>query len=209
MMPLTATSEGERWLRALAMTLAQHRRQEALLSSSPVFSTGYGRLRVLPDSVWSGQVRRQGTLLRLISTVEAFASQSLAARLERIVPPPRRAFLEDTYVKAEEQATSSWPRMKEAYGKYLTIKHSAFPDNEDLAILVDARNIVAHGLGDLTPRFVRQDYLTLASKLTKLSISLHRNSIDVSETCLSRCFSIGQGYIGWLDCHLDAYDKSV
>ncbi len=192
-------------MRNLRTTMAQHRRQEAMLRAAP---RTVGRLRRLPAGGASADVRRQATLLRMSSIVEAFTARSLVQRLEGHVPPPRSSVLNDIYVKAEDNATGSWPKMTEHYARWFKIRISqkTCPSWPRIEAMTHARNAVAHGLGEITPRLAKMEATKLAGALATIDVGLTATSVVITERSLHSCELAGSDFITWLDAQLQAYD---
>ena len=198
------TPSAERSVRLLMSTLAQHRRQEALLALNPALPLG--RVSIGATRGNSGEVRRQATLLRLMSIVEAFTAESLVTRLESDVPPPRSAIVEDVYTTAEDNAIASWPNMKKHFGQWFGIKlsHSTCPSLRRVEAMTNARNAVAHGLGDLTRRMARKDLGQLKLDFATIDISIAGNSVQISEQALRSSATAAREFVEWLDGQLAA-----
>lgn len=201
--------EAESSVRLLMRTVAQHRRQEAHLALAPAIPSG--RLRALLAPAPAAQVRRQATLLRLASIVEAFAADQLVGRLEAQVPPCRPEILEDVYVRAEDNAISSWPKLTEHYGRWLGIKISQkkCPPWRRIEAMTNARNAVSHGLGELTRRMARKNVSQLERDFATIRITVVGTAVRVEEPSLLSAASAGREFIEWLDDHLAAYDAAV
>lgn len=193
-------------IRDLRATMAQHRRQEAILRASPRV---VGRLGRLPPGGGSAEVRRQATLLRVSSIVEAFAARSLVQRLERHALPPRTWVLEDIYGRAEDNATGSWPKMTEHYGRWFRIRISqkSCPSWRRIEAMTHTRNAIAHGLGDITPRLAKMGLAGLSTELATIEVNVTSTSVAVGERSLHACERAGAEFITWLDAQLQAYDS--
>jgi hypothetical protein len=198
--------EAETAIRDLRTTMAQHRRQEAMLRAAP---RAVGRLRRRPLGGTSADVRCQGTLLRLSSIVEAFTARSLVRRLEHHAPPPRTTVLDDIYNRAEDNATGSWPRMTEHYARWFKIKISrkSCPCWQRIEAMTHARNAVAHGLGEITPRLAKMGSTKLAEELATVDVGTTATSVVITERSLQACESAGAEFIAWLDGELRIYDS--
>lgn len=190
-------------------TLAQHRRQEAVLATSrrPL----RGRLRALTASAGPVQIRRQATLLRIMSIVEAFVADQLVQRFEPHAPPPRPAILDDVYVRAEDGAISTWPKMIEHYGRWFDIKLSRTkcPPWRRVEAMTNARNAIAHGLGELTRRMARKGTRELELDFATLGLTLSGNSVTISEDSLRRAAETAREFIDWVDLELELYDTKA
>lgn len=188
-------------------TLAQHRRQEALLAAS--WRPRRGRLRVSPTSAGSVQIRRQASLVRITSIIEAHVADQLVRRFEPHAPPPRKAILDDVYVRAEDNAIGSWPKMTEHYGRWFSINMKKCPAWRRIEALTNARNAVAHGLGELTRRMARKDKTQLRRDFATLDVSMAGSAIVLSEKSLHSAATAGRELIEWLDDELELYDTKA
>lgn len=199
----------ERSVQTVMATLAQHRRQEAVLATS--HRPWRRRLRALTESVDSTQIRRQATLLRIMSIVEAFVADQLVQRFEPHAPPPRPAILEDVYVRAEDAAIGSWPKMSDHYARWFDIKLSRAkcPSWRQIEAMTNARNAIAHGLGELTRRMARKGTRELELDFATLGVTLSGNSVVVSEDSLRRAADTAREFIDWLDLKLELYDTGA
>lgn len=197
------SSVAEGTVRLLMTTLAQHRRQEAVLSESP---RAIGRLHALPTSSASSEVRRQAALFRLVSIVEAFVAGGLVERLEPHAPPPRTPILEDVYSRAEDGAISSWPKMREHYKQWFQIGMVQCPVWRKVEAMTNARNVIAHGVGELTRRMARRDPANLRRDLATIDVSISGSSLRVPESAVSASAFAGRDFVVWLDSALLQYD---
>jgi hypothetical protein len=155
------------------------------------------------------QIRRQATLVRMASIVEAHVADELVQRFEPHAAPPRTAILDDVYVRAEDNAIGSWPKMVEHYGRWLDIKitQRRCPSWRRIEAMTNARNAVAHGLGELTRRMARKGKDQLQRDLATLGITIVGNAIDISEDSLRHTAAASREFIEWLDAELDVYDQ--
>lgn len=201
--------EAEHSVRLVMRTLAQHRRQEAHLALAP--PVPIGRLRASLAAPAAAQVRRQATLLRLSSIVEAFAADQLVVRLESQAPPPRPAILNDVYTRAEDNALGSWPKLTEHYARWFRIKVSqkACPPWRRVEAMTNARNAVAHGLGELTRRMARKDLRQLERDFATVDIKVVGTAVVLSEVSLRSASVAAREFIEWLDEQLAVYDGST
>lgn len=201
--------DAEQSIRTVMTTLAQHRRQEALLGTS--WRPRRGRLRALTTSAGSVQIRRQAALLRIASIVEAFVGDQLVRRLEPHAPPPRPTILDDIYVRAEDGAIGTWPKMIEHYGRWFGIKLSRAkcPSWRRVEAITNARNAVAHGLGELTRRMARKGTRELELDFATIGLKLTGSTVTISEDALRLAAQTASEFIAWLDEALEVYDAKV
>jgi hypothetical protein len=193
-------------VRTIMATMAQHLRQEALLAAAP---TVRGRLRSLPVGNVSRQSRCQSTLFRLTSIVESHVVGQLVVRSEIHAPEPRTPILDDIYVHAEDRAIGSWSQLEISYKQWLGIRLSGSPDWTHIQALNNARNAVAHGVGNLTRRQARKNSNQLKQSLQQVGVSVDGNRIVISDSAIMYAARTSRAFIYWLDERLVEYDNSV
>lgn len=188
-------------------TLAHHRRQQALLAG---LTDPRGRLSRSATTSRSAEARRQATVLRSVSIVEAFVAAELVRRLEPHAPPPRTEILDDVYTRAEDDAIGSWPRMVERYQRWFKIRltQRACPHWRQLEAAKNARNVIAHGLGELTRRLARKDQKQLGRDFATINISIVGNTLDIPESAVRSVVIVCREFIVWLDAELARYDAN-
>lgn len=205
-MRTSVSAEAEDAVKQLMRALAQHRRHEAILRTSR--TRPRGRLRSLPGDQQADAIRRQASLVRLVSMVEAFTTASLITRVEPHAPPPRTEILESIYSNAENDAVSSWSALQVSYKRWLGIRFNAFGSWKRVQATHDARNAIAHGLGDLTRRMVRSRSDPRHS-LKLIDIAVIGIRIEIKESSLLAVADAGREFIEDLDAQLVAYDARV
>lgn len=201
--PCVESVEADSTIRLLMATVAQHRRQELLLRT---MSFPLGRIRALATDSRSSQVRAQGTLLRLVSVVEAFLVSSLVVRLERHAPRPRSKVMEAIYVDAEDSAIASWAKLKIAYNRFLDINLAGSGYWGDISATNDARNAIAHGVGELTRRQTRKNLADLVRALASVGVSVDGSAIVVTNEAVYRYGKTAREFVLWVDERLRLYD---
>lgn len=200
--------EAEGSVRLVMASLAQHRRQEALLAA---MATVAGRLQALPDAATSAQVRRQAVLLRTVSIVEAFMTDGLVRRVEPHAPPPRTSILEDIYTRAEDAAIASWPKLHSHYGSWLGIKitQTVCPSWRRIGAMTNVRNAIAHGMGELTRRMARKDLTQLRHDFATIDVAIAESAVCLSELSLRSSATTAREFIEWVDEQLLDYDARI
>lgn len=194
-------------MRSLMTTFAQHVRQEAVLSLAP---TARGRIHGASDRIAPEQIRAQATLVRIVSIVETFVSGQLVLRLEAHAPAPRAKLLEAVFVTVEDQAISTWPNLIQHYDKWLGIKFSSLtPTWSRLHTLTNARNAVAHGLGELTRRQARKNKAQLEADLKQVGIHVSGGRLFVSTPALRAAVAVSRDFVSWLDEKLEVHDAQT
>ncbi|WP_063130228.1 hypothetical protein [Nocardia fusca] len=139
------SAEAEASVALLFRTLAYHQIAAAAFPVEPA-----GRLR--PDAAADRvQEQRQATLLRPLSTTEAFAADLLAREVEQTFESLSSEVLTAAVDDSLISASNTWDSQRQAYKKWLSIIKPAV-DWTPIERLADARNAIAHGLGELTRR---------------------------------------------------------
>jgi hypothetical protein len=156
--------------RLINLTLGLHRTQLVTVS------TGASPPR-LGDPFFDGtQVQRQATWLRMISVTENFCADRLLEAAEAEIVPSESVVRSLVWDKASTVAIGSWPAMKEAYNSWFGVK----PDWAGVEALIQVRNAIAHGLGELTRLQLRKRPSTAAS-INRAGVVLADNRIILSE----------------------------
>lgn len=145
-------------------------------------------------------------MVRITSIIEAHVAEQLVQRFEPQAPPPRTAILNDVYVRAEDNAIGSWPSLTDHYRRWFSIKMKSSPSWRRIEALTNARNAVAHGLGELTRRMARKDKTQLRRDLATLDVGMSGTAIVLSEKSLQSAAAAGREFIEWLDEELEQYD---
>lgn len=189
--------EAEAAIRMLRVTHAQYRRAEVSFGKErPV----RGRLTTLPTNVASRQIRAQSTLLRMVSITESFASEQLVEHLEDLLPSERTDFLQDLYLREEDQAIGTWRNMQDRYRKWFKINISGYENWDSLNAAINARNSIAHGLGELTRRQKRdKQRQNLERDLARIGITLSDGRLRLSDRALAESLVVFVEFVIWLD----------
>lgn len=167
------TAEAEDASALLFQTLGAHRTAVTALRPGrpPRLPSG-----TIPDAE---QIQCQSTLVRLLSITESFSSQLLLREIDKAATRARSASIDRIWDDAAIRGTSTWREQKDAYANWLGIK-------EDWTVverLAEARNAVAHGLGTLTRRQLRNE-ASVRDKLKKAGIALTGIRIVLSDLSL-------------------------
>lgn len=169
------SNEAEAASALLFKTLGAHRTAAAAFKSQPSVRLHH----LLPAD--ARQVQRQSTLLRLISITESFAGDLLTREMEVIVARADSSPVDVIWDDAAVKATSSWREQREAYKKWFGVTQVDWSVIDKLA---HARNAVAHGLGNLTRRQLR-DLASVRSALQSVNITLNGTRIVLTDDTLS------------------------
>jgi hypothetical protein len=123
--------------------------------------------------------------------------------LESVLPPPRARILEEVYNNAEDRATVSWDARRTHYKAWLgiTIKGTEW---ERFFVLVNLRNAVAHGVGQLTRRQARKNQVQLVSDFASVGVALKGTHIEFLNGAVRTCAGVASTFIKRLDLDLSA-----
>lgn len=181
--PSAPSVEAEASAALLFRTLAAHQIAATAFSAEPA-----GRLRpnTTADRV---QEQRQATLLRLLSITEAFAADLLAREVEQTFEALSSEVLTAAVDDSLISATNTWSDQRKAYNRWLKIGKPSV-DWGPIERLADARNAIAHGLGELTRR-QKQSGTSIPDKLLNAGIVVEggrvvltdENLLDAAQTC--------------------------
>jgi hypothetical protein len=183
-------------------TLAQHRRQEALLLQNWTVPTG--RLKRLSIPSASAAVRRQSTLLRLVSITESNVVAVLGSALDSNLPTPRNQVADSVASSAFDGSSSSWGKMKDALDDWLNVKVTAStcPASTKVEASIQIRNAIAHGLGSLTPRMARAPAGKFQTQFALVGVTLSGRDLVISELALRTVALASREFVVWLDAQL-------
>jgi hypothetical protein len=191
--PQVPSAEAEAASALLFRTLGAHRAAVAALKPLPLT-----RLRVSPDGD-PVQDRCQATLIRLLSITEAFSSDLLSREVGRAVSSARNATATKVADEAVIRGTNTWQEQKKSYKDWLEVEE----DWKAVERLTEARNAVAHGLGKLTKRQLKNEK-SVKSKLKAAGITVDNNRIVLSDDNLAAAASACRDFIEKLDLAVQA-----
>lgn len=186
--PVVLSEQAEAATSLLFRTLGTHRTIVAHLPAQPTMS----RLRGHLDD--REEIQSQATLLRLLSITEAFAAAELLRHVESILDPEAHLTISRIWDKAAVGATSGWAEQKNAYKNWLGVA----VDWKPVERLAEARNAIAHGLGTLTRRQLRNRQSVIA-KLTAAGITLQNDRIMLDDAVLGQAAIACRDFIAELD----------
>lgn len=186
--PPIPSAEAEAASALLFRTLGAHRAAIAALKPAP-----RPRLRTRSDDD-PVQDRCQATLIRLLSITEAFAADLLAREADRAVSLSQSTAASRIAEEAVIRATSGWQDQRKAYKDWLGVTE----DWNAVDRLAEARNAVAHGLGKLTKRQLRNEQ-SVRAKLRAAGISLNNGRIVLSDANLAAATSACRDFIERVD----------
>ncbi|MEV3966416.1 hypothetical protein AB0M34_37095 [Nocardia sp. NPDC050193] len=181
--PSVPSAEAEASTALLFRTLASHQIAAAAFSPEPA-----GRLRpnATTDRV---QEQRQATLLRLLSITEAFAADLLAREVEQTFESLSSEVLTAAVDDSLISASNTWDSQRQAYKNWLKVGKPTV-DWTPIDRLADARNAIAHGLGELTRR-QKNSRTSIPAKLLNAGITVEdgrlvltdQNLLDAAQAC--------------------------
>jgi len=186
--PLIVSHEAEAASALLFRTLGAHR--TAITTSHTERPT---RLRATTDGD-PLQDRRQATLVRLLSITESFAADLLSREIDKAANEANNASISRIAEDAVNQAIGTWAGQKKSYKEWLGISES-WTKVEQLA---EARNAVAHGLGKLTRRQLKNESGT-TSQLRAVGIAVNNQAILLTEDNLQSAALICRDFIERID----------
>lgn len=161
--------------RLLNLSLGLHRSQVQVV-------TGRSFVSRLEAPNFDGlQVQRQGTLLRMLSITESYCADRLLEVAERDVEPTTSEVRARIWNQSSIGAISTWSGIQNSYRKWFSIR----PDWNNLDRLVEVRNSIAHGLGELT-RMQRAKQMSTVNKITAAGIKMDGNRIVLEERDLDQ-----------------------
>jgi len=166
--------EAENASALLFQTLGAHRTAVAALRPRP-----RGRLAAGGPGE-ATQIQCQSSLVRLLSITESFAAQLLLGEVDKAAARAKSASINSMWEDAAVKATNTWKEQKTAYKNWLGVD----PDWKVVERLAEARNAVAHGLGTLTRRQMRNEQ-SVRHKLKDAGISLVGIRIVLSDAALA------------------------
>ncbi|AMB41643.1 MULTISPECIES: hypothetical protein [Paenarthrobacter] len=115
----------------------------------------------------------------MISITEAFCADRLLELAEDEVSPGGNAIRTLIWEKASTSAVSTWSGIQDAYKNWYEIKPSWTRVNQ----LIEVRNAIAHGLGQLT-RIQRNKRASTTTKIALANIDLNGDNIVLEEANL-------------------------
>jgi hypothetical protein len=134
----------------------------------------------------------------MISVVEAYVD-IVSASLFRESAPTTHDLVRRLVENAELRASATWHERKEAFETYHRIRLSEFVHWSELDAGIEARNAIAHGLGQLT---TRQRSGKIVSKLSQIGVAVHDGSVVITDTSLRRCRDVCIEFVRHLDTEL-------
>lgn len=183
------SADAERAVALLRRTLADHR------DSARDVKTRSSRMGLRDGR---SELRRQASLLRLLSIAEAFLMNRLVEVAEPLADPSGTILRMQIWTRAEEKATGTWDAMAQHYKSWLGVSLANQQCFKDLKSCTEARNAVAHGIGTLTRRQQRQAPKVTAALLSQ-NFTVVGHAVTVPEAALATTLRVCAETILWVD----------
>jgi hypothetical protein len=150
---------------------------------------------VSPSSA-TGQNIARDAFLRLVTIAEMFAGEHLLDVTEQRLPD------DDLVIRIWEERTSrlrDWNSKKEAWKDLHRVQW--YPQWKELKGLTTGRNIIAHGMGELTRSQLRKGQLKPGVKtdLAAAKLKLKGYTLALDDADIERCGKRVRHFIEWLD----------
>jgi hypothetical protein len=177
------------------VALAQYREQRVASAQRSRRPTLIARRERQVASL-TDRFRSYDALTRLVAIAEEFSvSRFIEASEARLPDDP---FVELLWDAELDRAGDTWPKRTAAWETYHAVKLSSFPSHNALQGFIEARNAIAHGLGELTRRQLRQRTRT-AGRLKNAGIPIQGNALGVSADNVEVCAEVVKSFVVWLD----------
>jgi hypothetical protein len=148
-------------------------------------------------------VRRLGspaylTLPHIAAVCEEFSRSVLIECSEPLVPHTHP--LLDELWRAAETKAESWPGQESAWKNWHGLDISNEAEYKSLRPVVEARNAIVHGLGQLTRRQTQKDGGAKVKKqLQTVGIRTNGRKLLIDDSAMRRCVDSAVRFINWLD----------
>jgi hypothetical protein len=136
----------------------------------------------------------ESTYLRFVSIAEAFTDVMIELLFGRAVPAP--SALVSALIDEKLDRAGRWDDRRELLLLH-DIRLSDFVQWQQLDAGIEVRNTIAHGLGALTRRQVRD--AKLPAKLQSIHVRLESRRVILSEGNISELRNVCVDYVRWLD----------
>jgi hypothetical protein len=131
-----------------------------------------------------------------VSIAEEFTVGRFIDATEPAVPAVP-TFVPKLWENEVANASSTWNRRVASWRRIHELNLKAFPFWSEFDGFICARNTIAHGLGRLTPRQLRNE--ETMKRLRAADIAVHARRIALGTTDIEKCAWIATSYIDWLD----------
>lgn len=172
-LPVVLGARAEASCRLLNQTLGLYRMQAATIREAEAPT------RLAPPAFDDLQVQRQAIFLRMISITEAFCVDRLLQLAEDEISPSGNNLRTVIWENASTSAVSNWSSIRSTYKLWYDIK----PNWARINQLIEVRNAIAHGLGQLT-RIQRTKRQSITDMIREAHINLSGDRIVLEEETL-------------------------
>jgi hypothetical protein len=151
-----------------------------------------GRRSAVPETF-----RTHDAILRIVAVAEDFSFSQLIDVTEARLPTDR--IVQSLWDSELERSGDTWGRRLELWRRFHEVRiGDSFSSYAELNGFIEARNAIAHGLGQLTRKQLRDRGKTVG-RLANADIHLHGNTLVVTATHVERCATVVKDFIIWLD----------
>jgi hypothetical protein len=135
----------------------------------------------------------------MASIAEEFSRELLLDGTRALVPSAP-AVLEVLWERAERDAEATWEKQTTAWKSWHGIDVRAANEYKVLEGVIQARNAIVHGLGELTRRQLGNDGGTaMKTRLASVGIPVVGRRLLIDAAAAARCSDIVVAYILWID----------
>jgi hypothetical protein len=195
--PLVAvlSAKAERSRNLVNLALADYRQQTG---STPVLLTTTGLTRRGPfRRAVSQKFRSHDALLRLVAIAEDYSVGQLIDVTEARLSS--NSIVQALWDSELERSGETWARRLDLWRSYYKVEiRSSFSAYAELRGFIEARNAIAHGLGELS-RKQQRDRARTIGRLANANIQLHGNALVITSLHVERCAVVVGSFIEWLD----------
>ena len=142
------------------------------------------------------QIKRQATLLRYISTTEAYIDAVNGSLLWEELGTPTN-LLRAMVQEIEQSASSNWPNRQRAFKNLHGVTLSSQTSWKNVEAATHARNSIAHGLGRLTASQRRNK--SLPGILLKIDVRVSGGRLAITDASLQKVFRACSDFIRSVD----------
>ena len=157
-----------------------------------------GRMRrgTVGSAASSRSFQAQDAILRLVAIAEEFSIGRFVDVIEALLPADQ---LVSALWDAElDRSSDTWGRRNTLWKRYRSVDISAFALRDPLEGFIEARNSIAHGLGDLTRKQLRRRASAI-EKLRRANVGVQGTGVVIADTDVEHCARVVNAYIAWLD----------
>jgi hypothetical protein len=158
-----------------------------------------GRIRTTASALGSYDaqaVRMQAAYLRMVSIVEAYTDVMMDALFQKAVPT-RDELINRLVEDRVLQSSANWTERKDTYEVYHGISLGLCPVWSKLDAGIEVRNVIAHGLGILTP--LQRTKRGIVGQLSAVKVAIESGRILLARESLDECINFCRIYVQWLD----------